>query len=202
MSFQLGIDTVVAPCAHWSALIKTTHLYEACRQYGSKNGIDVWPDMDTFMTLFDKDALFAGRLPKTAHAFVNSFSLRSDHSIASIASTSGRKSRTSRSGTSSTAATSGERRLKARPDYDLAMSGTVAPTRLSSDDANISCPSLHHLLDHFGMTAASTALLQHHGQYPNPHVLASFIEQTVTGDFDLRCCDVVDLYIRSLILLA
>ncbi|KAJ3353599.1 hypothetical protein GGF32_002930 [Allomyces javanicus] len=51
----LSIDTLVAPDAHWDNLINVAHLYEACRQYGGKNGIDVsWPDLEDFMTLYDK----------------------------------------------------------------------------------------------------------------------------------------------------
>ncbi|KAJ3348895.1 hypothetical protein GGF32_005913 [Allomyces javanicus] len=65
MLFQLGIDTIAGPDAHWDVMIKTAHLYEECRRYGDENGIKLlWLDMETFMREFDKDSLGAKFAPR------------------------------------------------------------------------------------------------------------------------------------------
>ncbi|KAJ3358468.1 hypothetical protein GGF32_000371 [Allomyces javanicus] len=96
-TLQLGIDTIVGPNAHWRILINTVQLYEACRQYGRENGIDVsWPDLDALMALYDKDSLFAGRVPDTARGFLKTFTLIEGVSVMSVLPYKGHQERMGR----------------------------------------------------------------------------------------------------------
>ncbi|KAJ3358477.1 hypothetical protein GGF32_000380 [Allomyces javanicus] len=113
MALLLGIDTIVGPNPHWDILLYTPHLYEACRQYGREHGIDVsWPDMDAFMEAYEKESLFAGRVPETPADFIKINQLVAGASINSILWSTGRKGRMC--GDKLFAAPGGQRMIMAR----------------------------------------------------------------------------------------
>ncbi|KAJ3358466.1 hypothetical protein GGF32_000369 [Allomyces javanicus] len=114
MMLQLQLDTIVAPNTHWDILINALQLYEACRQYGNGHGIDVsWPDLDRFIRLYDKESLFAGRVPDTAEGFLKTYSIISGISVGSINAHMGLQNRTPRNSTMQWSS-SRRRQLKAR----------------------------------------------------------------------------------------
>ncbi|KAJ3362776.1 hypothetical protein GGF32_005579 [Allomyces javanicus] len=116
---NLSIDTIVAPDTYWDGLINMAQLFEACRHYGSKNGVDVsWPDLDRFMSLYDKESLFAGRVPDSAEAFLKTCGLMQGLSIGSIMAHVGQQGRMPRN-TALRPSPDGKRQLKARSDTTL-----------------------------------------------------------------------------------
>jgi hypothetical protein len=68
--YTLLKDAGIALATAWGSIIYVAHLYNACRQGDYLRG--EWPDMELFMDIHTREAIFAGRVPKRPEDWLKS----------------------------------------------------------------------------------------------------------------------------------